>query len=73
MIVFFGVTWATSAKPDNVGNKPGVTCSNVNADGRVCDVTLGGGAILGLLVSNTTLSGSVSIELILMTGLSVLL
>jgi hypothetical protein len=36
-------------------------------------MTLGGGAIYGTLVSKTTLSGSVSIELILITGLSMVL
>jgi hypothetical protein len=74
MIVFFGVTWGTWAKIENVGSKPGVICSSANADRRGCAatrITLGAGG--GMLVSKTTLSGSGWVELILMTGLWVLL
>ena len=44
VIGFFGATWATV---ENVGNTPGVTCANVNADCGGCTatrVTIGGGA-----------------------------
>jgi len=72
-VIVFGVT---CANVENAGNKPGVIFSNVNADcrGRAAPrITLEGGAVYGMLVSKTTLSGSVSIDLILMTGLWMLL
>jgi hypothetical protein len=72
-VIGFGVA---GAKVENAGNKLGVIFSNVNADCRgwaAPRTTLEGGVIYGLLLSKTTLSGSVSIELILMTGLSILL
>ena len=67
-MIVFGVI---CAKVENAGNEPGVICSNVYADCRgraAIRITLEGGAIYGMLVSNTTLSGNFSIELILMTG-----
>ena len=76
-VIFFGDRLrGNGAKVENAGNKLGVIFSNVNADCRgwaAPRTTLEGGVIYGLLVSKTTLSGSVSIELILMTGLSILL
>ena len=72
-MIVFGVT---CANVENAGKEPGVIWSNVNADcrGRAATrITLEGGAIYGILLSKTTLSGSVSIELILMIGLSMLL
>src|SRR5450759_317020 len=66
---------ATSAKVENAGSGPDVICTNANADwgsSIPAGITLGLGANCGRLVSKTTLSGSFSIELILMVGLAVL-
>src|SRR4051812_17693284 len=70
-----GLFAATVAKAENVGNGPGVICTNANADrGRsiATGMTLGGSAIGGSVVSNTTRSGSLSSELILIAGRSML-
>ena len=71
MIVF----GATCANVENSGNKPGVIFSNVSADGKgrvATRIMSEGGAVYGIVLSRITFSGSVSIELILMTGLTAL-
>src|SRR3954471_18287555 len=68
-----GLVAATVANAENVGNGPGVSWTNANADcGRsiATGIAFGGSTIGGSIVSNTTRSGSLSIELIRIAGLS---